>query len=372
MKILVISHTSVVSEYRKRFQYLAQSDPDIKLRVIVPDQWLEMNRWIKTHQQGFDKAYDLRIFRPIRFFRKKPLLNTTYFFPQLVKEMLDFRPDIIDIIEEPYSLITTYAIFLNKILKINAKICFFSAQNIYKTFPFPFNLLERYVLDNADMAFPISRDVEEILRQKGYCNKTTVIPLGTENIESENVGKEKNIIRIGFIGRLEYSKGVDLFLKTAEKMRRHSDIVFHIAGSGSMEEDVKKVCLEYPNVIYEGFLSNKNTYDYYRRMHIIIVPSRTMKNWKEQFGRVIVEAMAYNCIVIGSDSGEIPNVIGDEDLVFGEDNEDLIYEKLLEIIEKINDNEFIRSYGDTIRSNLKKYSWESITETILSSYNSLR
>jgi glycosyltransferase involved in cell wall biosynthesis len=42
----------------------------------------------------------------------------------------------------------------------------------------------------------------------------------------------------------------------------------------------------------------------------LVLPSRTTANWKEQFGRVIIEAMACGTPVIGSDSGEIPHVIG--------------------------------------------------------------
>ena len=51
-----------------------------------------------------------------------------------------------------------------------------------------------------------------------------------------------------------------------------------------------------------------------------MLPSRTLPNWKEQFGRVLVEAMACQVPVIGSDSGEIPNVIGDAGLIFPEDD----------------------------------------------------
>ena len=53
-------------------------------------------------------------------------------------------------------------------------------------------------------------------------------------------------------------------------------------------------------------------------MDVVVVPSRTRPNWKEQFGRVIVEAMSCGVPVVGSDSGEIPNVIGDAGLTFAE------------------------------------------------------
>ncbi|HZK65991.1 MAG TPA: glycosyltransferase, partial [Chloroflexota bacterium] len=53
-------------------------------------------------------------------------------------------------------------------------------------------------------------------------------------------------------------------------------------------------------------------------MDILVLPSLTRPNWKEQFGRALVEAMACRVPVVGSDSGEIPNVIGDAGLVFPE------------------------------------------------------
>jgi len=45
-------------------------------------------------------------------------------------------------------------------------------------------------------------------------------------------------------------------------------------------------------------------------LDVLVLPSRSRSFWKEQFGRVLIEAMACGVPVIGSSSGEIPNVIG--------------------------------------------------------------
>jgi glycosyltransferase involved in cell wall biosynthesis len=53
-------------------------------------------------------------------------------------------------------------------------------------------------------------------------------------------------------------------------------------------------------------------------LDVFVLPSETRSNWREQFGRVIVEAMSCGVPVVGSDSGEIPTVLGDAGLIFHE------------------------------------------------------
>ena len=52
----------------------------------------------------------------------------------------------------------------------------------------------------------------------------------------------------------------------------------------------------------------------------VVLPSLTTPRWKEQFGRILIEAMACGVPVVGSDSGEIPEVIGDAGLIVPEGN----------------------------------------------------
>ena len=61
---------------------------------------------------------------------------------------------------------------------------------------------------------------------------------------------------------------------------------------------------------------------YLSAFDLLVVPSETQPNWKEQFGRVITEAMASGTPVVGSSSGEIPNLIRKSNggLVFPERN----------------------------------------------------
>jgi glycosyltransferase involved in cell wall biosynthesis len=57
---------------------------------------------------------------------------------------------------------------------------------------------------------------------------------------------------------------------------------------------------------------------YVNAMDILCAPSQTTPRWREQLGRMLLEAFASGVAVMGSDSGEIPYVIGDAGVVVGE------------------------------------------------------
>ena len=61
-----------------------------------------------------------------------------------------------------------------------------------------------------------------------------------------------------------------------------------------------------------------------QKLDLMIIPTETTKRIREQFGRVIVEAMASGVPVIGSTCGAIPEVIGDAGLVFPEGDADAL------------------------------------------------
>jgi phosphatidyl-myo-inositol dimannoside synthase len=53
-------------------------------------------------------------------------------------------------------------------------------------------------------------------------------------------------------------------------------------------------------------------------MDVLCAPSRTTRRWREQFGRMLIEAMASGVAVVGSDSGEIPWVLDDAGMIVRE------------------------------------------------------
>ena len=72
---------------------------------------------------------------------------------------------------------------------------------------------------------------------------------------------------------------------------------------------------------------------YLNAMDMLCAPSQTTTHWREQFGRMIIEAFACGVPVIGSSSGEIPYVVGNAGIVIAESDLALWTRSIGELLE---------------------------------------
>ena len=89
-----------------------------------------------------------------------------------------------------------------------------------------------------------------------------------------------------------------------------------------------------------------------------MLPSLTTASWKEQFGRVLVEAQACGIPVLGSNSGAIPEVIGDAGIVFPE-NDDVAMLAALDRLRLETGLRDLFSQAGRLQAT-RLYSWEAI------------
>lgn len=85
-----------------------------------------------------------------------------------------------------------------------------------------------------------------------------------------------------------------------------------LAGDGEERSALEQLAQELgiaDRVTFLGRQASSNMATFYNSLDVLVLPSRTLPNWKEQFGRVLIEAMACQVPVVGSDSGEIRNVV---------------------------------------------------------------
>ena len=328
----MISKACLVGAYQTKLEAIASHD-DVDLTVLVPPSWddpagpVQLER---KHTNGYRLLVD-----PIRFNGRYHL----HYYPTLKKRLAEIQPDVVHIDEEPYNFATWMA--LRQAKAVGAKTLFFSWQNLDRSYPPPFRQFEQQVLHGVDAAIMGNNDAVQVWQSKGYTGPYKVIPqFGVDpTIFQPPARRDKGR---GFIigsanRRLVPEKGDDLLLKAAANLPGIWRI--HMAGSGPARASLEQLALDLgiaDRVHFDGAIGSSEMVTYLQNMDVLVLASRTLPNWKEQFGRVLVEAMACETAVIGAQSGEIPNVIGEAGLSFPEDDVAALHEQLRKLIQSEN------------------------------------
>ncbi|MEG3130364.1 glycosyltransferase [Pantoea cypripedii] len=133
-------------------------------------------------------------------------------------------------------------------------------------------------------------------------------------------GFESRLIKVGYLGRVHKTKGIELIFEAIEKIQRGiiGDVSIRIAGSGEgnyisdLTNEARK-----KNLTVE-FLGNVPANEFLDSIDLLVVPSK----WNEPFGRVIVESMARKVPVAAKIVGGIPELLSDnEGFLFGNEEE---------------------------------------------------
>lgn len=317
IKVLMISKACVRGSYQKKLEELATFD-DVQLTVIVPPYWAERGERIhleRAHTQGYE------------LLTEKMALNGHFhlsFYPNLGAHVRRLQPHIMHIDEEPYNLATFQAMRLAQ--SAGARPLFFTWQNLLRHYPFPFSWMEGYNYRHAAHAIAGNVEGVGVLRIKGFQGPVSVIPQFGVDPEAYRPAQvlEQNgspHFRIGYVGRLVEEKGADLLLRAVVGLR--GDWLLSVLGDGPFKSQLRRQARELgigDRVRFEASLPSAEMPLHYKGLDVLVLPSRTRRHWKEQFGRVLIEAMSCGIPVIGSNSGEIPQVISDAGLIFPEED----------------------------------------------------
>lgn len=324
----MVSKACLVGAYQKKLEELARL-PGMELTVAVPPYWRDERGRMELERQHTE-GYEL-VVEPMALNGHFHL----HFYPHLGRLMQQVRPHLVHIDEEPYNLATAHALWLAR--RAGARCLFFSWQNIRRRYPLPFRLLERYVLGGVDYGLVGNREAVQVWRAKGYRGPLAVIPqFGVDPqlfCPAAGHSATGRGFVVGYVGRLVEEKGVDLLLEALAGLE--GTWRAYVQGSGPAGDALRALARRLgvaDRITFEGWIPSEQMPAYYRQLDAVVLPSRTRPNWKEQFGRVLVEAMACGVPVVGSDSGEIPHVVADAGLIFAEGRADLLRQHLAHLM----------------------------------------
>jgi glycosyltransferase involved in cell wall biosynthesis len=334
LRVLFVSHTYVVGVNQGKLQAIAQSllppaasdsqsfnsrsfnsrSFNSQVALLTPTNWksLEWNRPLPPERSAHLQFYAF----PIAFTGRG---GAHFYAPWHLWQVLrDFQPDVVQVEEEVFSLCALEFALWSRLT--GKPLVVFGWENQDRRLS-PFrHWVRQFVLDTAKLIIAGNHDGAKLLADWGYGGLIEVMP--QMGVDPEFFRPEKSSsadsaeFTIGFLGRLVPEKGIDTLLDAVQRL---SPCRLMLCGSGSAEADLKQAASDRNlPVTWLPSVPHDQAPDILRQFDVLVLPSRTTPAWKEQFGHVLIEAMAMAIPVVGSDSGEIPHVIGRSDLVFAE------------------------------------------------------
>ncbi|MCC6623948.1 MAG: glycosyltransferase family 4 protein [Deltaproteobacteria bacterium] len=191
-----------------------------------------------------------------------------------------------------------------------------------------FNLGARRLVDHV---FVISRDGQRVLTEQGF-GSVTRIPLGfdAELFRPDEALRDEARARLGLVdptvayfGRLAEQKGVHLLIEALGRLR-HLRFQLLLDRFSAYRSDYERRIDDL--IVDHGVADRVVRFDakhdemprYMNAADLVALPSISTPSWREQYGRVAPEAMACGRTVIVSDSGALPELVGDGGVIVPE------------------------------------------------------
>jgi glycosyltransferase involved in cell wall biosynthesis len=319
--LLTIGHSYVVTEYlRLAHEMAVQGKGRWEVTAIAPATFRGDLGPLRA-EAAAGEAGALRTV-PVRLNRSMHLMR----YGKL-DEAMTGRWDVVHAWEEPYIAAGAQ---IAAAVPDRARFVVSSFQNIAKTYPWPLSSFESATMARADGWIAFGQTVHETLApRRGYEGKPSiVIPPGVDMTAFRpdaaaaaatraRLEWDEGVPIAGYLGRFEPQKGIETLISALERCRTPWRALF--VGGGSLEPLLREFARRHPaKVRIATGVAHRDVPAWLSAMALLCAPSVTTRTWREQFGRMLIEAMACGVPVAGSDSGEIPHVIGPAGLVLPE------------------------------------------------------
>ncbi len=328
--LLVVSHPAILSVNQEVYRELSRRG--WRVTIVVPDHWrhdYSPDDILPQALPGLESAV-----RPVRVLLAGRPQRHLY----LVRTRAlcaEVRPDVAFIEAEPFAL--PAAQWGRAWHRLGIPFGVQSYENIDRSLPAPVRRLRSRVLRDAAFVAARSETAAALARSWGARGEVAIAPpavplwgaAGDGAGRADRAGERP--FTVGYAGRLTEEKGLRDLLSAVRRLP--GPLRMTLLGNGVLRAELEGQPIPGGTVqVVEG-LRHEQMGAAYAQLDVLVLPSRTTPTWKEQFGRVIIEALYSGVPVVGSDSGEIPWLLGltGGGLVFAEGDVAQLAQRLQEL-----------------------------------------
>jgi len=360
-RVLVISHTYLQPTHRGKLRALAARG--LEVTVAIPQRWREP--WFgRPIDVAWERQGGLEVFPlPASGMGGKGELAKVQYGRRALKALLrDRRPDLVQIEEEPNTIAAKQV--LGTARGFGIPVVLFTHQNVELEQGWWAHWKQRRMLRKLTGLVAGSDLAGTLVRRDAPNLPIAVIPqLGAlAPHEPQHVPHEG--LAIGFVGRLVPQKGLDNLLQ-ALALQRGAKWRLTIVGDGPERERLEQLATDLrlaARVRWTGGLPAEQVASLWPDLDVLVQPSLALRDWREANGQILMEAMANEVAVLGTDSGVIPELVADAGIVVAAGN----VEALATGLSRMADQPTRRALAQAARARaLRLYSDDAIAERTL-------
>lgn len=352
-KVLII-YPYITEDIFKILKKFSGIDNKIQFLCILPSNYKKSI--YLTDDINFDVLNlpkNIKLERCYFIFRKNknPIINPFSLFYFLTK----FRPNKILLLDEAFSPNALIISLMRSLFHF--EVYFYSFENVIKKLNLFKKLAIAIIKKNIKYGFVCNKEALEVFKANNYFPIVKQVWWGVDTeLFSQDIGlnekikikkslginKEQKVI--GYIGRFIEEKGIKDLIEVFKLL--DNNIVLIFIGDGPLKiylEQMKDYfIIQDKKIIILPPQNRSNLAKYYKIIDVLILPSKTTNFWKEQYGRVLIEAMASGVSVVGSNSGAIPEIIDNVGSIFTEGNINALKEAILYELNNRNEDQVIK------------------------------
>lgn len=328
VRAVIVSHAYVHPAARGKLRALAGQGA--ALAVAVPARWTPPDGSASI-QTPFAEDGGVRMVPVPTAGREPDGAPAAWRSGALRRLLMDFRPDIVQVEEDPSLRVSAAVTRLARQLGIPAVA--FTKEGLPRKLPLLARLRRRRTLSRASGVVGANAVAAGLIRLEYPGLAWTSIPQLGLPVPRALAVEPHPPLAIGFVGRLVPEKGLDILLRACARL--YGAWTLTVAGTGPAQEELEALAERLgvaSRVTWLGAIPRPELTTLWPRLDCLVAPSRTTARWVETYPVQVLEAMGYGVTVVTSDSGALPETVGGAGLVFREDHPDGLTEALARLI----------------------------------------
>jgi glycosyltransferase involved in cell wall biosynthesis len=304
----------------------------VSVAAAVPDRWSPLGLGAEQQTVWGDEGGVRTVPISVRG-STSPDADPTWSRSALRRLLTDFRPELVQIEEEPWTRAASTTASLARRLRVPYVVL------TRESLPGAYGALGRIrrsrVLGHAKGLLAVNELAAKLVTRQHPSLARQVIPQLGVALPLQGTRPEQAGLTIGFFGRLIPEKGLDLLFRACVKLVGHWNIM--VLGTGPAQEELEGLAERLGiagRVTWLGALPRQRVDEIWPRLDCVVLPSRTAPHWIEVAPRAATEAMAHGVAVVASAAGALPEIVGSAGLVVPE--EDVI--ALAEALQRLHDD----------------------------------